>query len=222
MALKSRASIAALSLLASFALATDAEAAFNMRKMRLDLPHPASQMQDGKPQLAPIAYVIFCLKNTDQCEKGKDHDRVDLDADTWALLQTVNGEVNARIAPDPAKGTLDWSVSATVGNCNDYAVQKRKALIEKGLSPSALSLSVVITPWGEGHLVLTVRTDRGDYVLDNLRPSILAWDRTGYRFNSVQSAGDPEVWVEPGRGYLTHPRPDRVEGKSHDEQSASL
>ncbi|MDR3438197.1 transglutaminase-like cysteine peptidase, partial [Telmatospirillum sp.] len=104
-----------------------------------------------------------------------------------------------RITPDRAKGGFDWSIDTTYGNCNDYAVQKRKALLDKGYPASALSLSAVLTSWGEGHLVLTVRTDRGDYVLDNLRPTILSWDRTGYEFNRVQSLADPQTWVHPGK-----------------------
>ena len=33
---------------------------------------------------------------------------------------------------------------------------------------------------GEGHAVLTVKTDRGDFVLDNLTDEIRPWNATGY------------------------------------------
>jgi Bacterial transglutaminase-like cysteine proteinase BTLCP len=47
----------------------------------------------------------------------------------------------------------------------------------------------------EGHAVLTVTTDRGDYVLDNQTADILLWSRTGYRFVKRQSRSNLSVWV---------------------------
>ncbi|MDR3373417.1 MAG: transglutaminase-like cysteine peptidase [Ancalomicrobiaceae bacterium] len=154
-------------------------------------------MRETLPQAAPRAYVSFCVNNSDQCAPNGAHGRIQLTAETWQLIREVNRAVNTRITPDPTKGAYDWSLVAASGNCNDYAVQKRKALIDRGLPASALSLSVVLTRRGVGHLVLTVRTDRGDYVLDNLRRAIVAWDRTGYRFNRVQSVDNPQSWVLP-------------------------
>jgi len=43
--------------------------------------------------------------------------------------------------------------------------------------------------------VLTVTTDKGDYVLDNEREDILPWSETGYHFVKRQSQFDPNVWV---------------------------
>ena len=42
---------------------------------------------------------------------------------------------------------------------------------------------------------LTVRTDRGDFVLDNMKPQIRRWDKTGYVFIKRQSQKNPQVWV---------------------------
>ena len=49
---------------------------------------------------------------------------------------------------------------------------------------------------GEGHAILTVKTDRGEFVLDNLRDEILPWDETGYRFIKRQAQDDPNVWLD--------------------------
>ncbi|WP_164255819.1 transglutaminase-like cysteine peptidase, partial [Stenotrophomonas maltophilia] len=73
------------------------------------------------------------------------------------------------------------------GNCNDYVLLKRKLLIEAGWPKSALSMTVVRTAEGEGHLVLMVQTDRGDLILDNMREGILVWNRTGYEFIKRQA-----------------------------------
>jgi predicted transglutaminase-like cysteine proteinase len=43
--------------------------------------------------------------------------------------------------------------------------------------------------------VLTVITDKGDYVLDNQNEDILIWSETGYRFVKRQSQSNPKVWV---------------------------
>jgi predicted transglutaminase-like cysteine proteinase len=47
----------------------------------------------------------------------------------------------------------------------------------------------------ERHAVLTVTTDRGDYVLDNQTEDILLWSKTGYRFVKRQSQSNLNVWV---------------------------
>jgi len=47
----------------------------------------------------------------------------------------------------------------------------------------------------KGHAVLTVTTDKGDYVLDNQNDDILLWSETGYRFFKRQSQANPNAWV---------------------------
>jgi predicted transglutaminase-like cysteine proteinase len=54
---------------------------------------------------------------------------------------------------------------------------------------------VVRTEKGEGHAVLTVATDNGDYVLDNQNKNVLFWSKTRYQFIKRQSNVDPNVWV---------------------------
>jgi predicted transglutaminase-like cysteine proteinase len=48
---------------------------------------------------------------------------------------------------------------------------------------------------GNGHAVLTVTSDKGDYVLDNQTEKILLWSETGYHFVKRQSQSNPNVWV---------------------------
>jgi predicted transglutaminase-like cysteine proteinase len=43
-----------------------------------------------------------------------------------------------------------------------------------------------------------VKTDKGEFILDNQSESVLAWHDTGYRFVKRQSQGDQNVWVALG------------------------
>jgi predicted transglutaminase-like cysteine proteinase len=51
----------------------------------------------------------------------------------------------------------------------------------------------VKTSEGEGHAILIVKTDQGDYVLDNLARSLLSLRKSGYQVLSMSGA-DPLVW----------------------------
>ncbi len=156
-------------------------------------------LQDGADTAAQVAFTQFCDHYSDQCVGDGQQATVILTHDKMLDLIEVNARFNAAIAPDRANADYNnWSLTATTGHCNEYAVQKRKALRDRGWPVGALSLTVVRTPWDKGniaHMVLTVRTDRGDLVLDSLRRSVLTWDRTGYTGIMRQSASDPRRWV---------------------------
>lgn len=88
----------------------------------------------------------------------------------WQHLEEVNAEINARIKPrtdEEAFGVDDyWTLPLDTGgraegNCKHYALEKRRMLIEAGMSEDVLSLAIVRTPQGETHAVLVVATDRG-------------------------------------------------------------
>ncbi len=71
-------------------------------------------------------------------------------------------------------------------------------LMQAGWPREALLITVVRDKKGEGHAVLTVKTDKGDFVLDNQNQEVLSWAETGYRFVKRQSQSDPNVWVALG------------------------
>jgi predicted transglutaminase-like cysteine proteinase len=75
---------------------------------------------------------------------------------------------------------------------------KRRMLMQAGWPREALLVTVVRDKKGEGHAVLTVKTNRGDYILDNQVEDILLWSDTSYRFVKRQSQSDPNVWVALG------------------------
>ena len=88
-----------------------------------------------------------------------------------------------------------WAYPRGAGDCEDYVLEKRRDLMSKGISLSDLLITVVRKPDGEGHAVLTVRTDEGDYVLDNLTDAIKPWEETGYRYLKRQSTTHTGRWV---------------------------
>ena len=88
-----------------------------------------------------------------------------------------------------------WAYPNGVGDCEDYVLEKRRDLMREGLSPSNLLITVVRKRDGKGHAVLTVRTDKGDFILDNLTDAIRQWDQTGYVFLKRQSTDHPGTWV---------------------------
>ena len=81
------------------------------------------------------------------------------------------------------------------GDCEDYVLLKRRMLMQSGWPREALLVTAVRDEKDEGHAVLTVITDKGDYILDNQNKNILLWSETRYRFIKRQSQADPNVWV---------------------------
>jgi predicted transglutaminase-like cysteine proteinase len=93
-----------------------------------------------------------------------------------------------------------WAYPKGVGDCEDYVLEKRRTLNSKGLSLSNLLITVVRKPDGEGHAILTIRTDKGDFVLDNLNDVVRQWDNTGYRFLKRQASDHTGRWVSIREG----------------------
>lgn len=152
-------------------------------------------LETGVAVRPPPAFIAFCETWPEECRISAERE-IAADARTIALLAAVNVGVNRAIVPlaDPP-GRDVWRLDATHGDCDDYAVAKRHALMGHGLPASALRLAVTRTAWGERHLVLVVRTDRGDLVLDNLTDAILPVDRTGLVFETMQRPDKPRGWA---------------------------
>src|SRR5690606_7936840 len=93
-------------------------------------------------------------------------------SETMTILKRVNARVNAAIQPRNDGGADVWNASATSGDCEDYVLAKRRALIKAGIPASSLRIAYVKTRKGVGHAILVVRTSKGDFVLDNLNKSV--------------------------------------------------
>ena len=130
----------------------------------------------------------------------------------WRDLVRVNRWVNETVKPMTDMdhwGVIEkWSLPTDgYGDCEDYVLLKRKMLIDAGWPREALLITVVRDKKGEGHAVLTVKTDKGEFVLDNQNENVLAWTETGYRFVKRQSQSDPNVWVSLGDDRRRSPPP---------------
>ena len=97
-------------------------------------------------------------------------------------------------------GVVDrWDIPADgYGDCEDYVLTKREALIKLGVPQTALRITVVFAPHFVRHAVLTVATDKGNLVLDNLRDGVKPWSATPYKFVKRQSQTNPNLWVSIG------------------------
>jgi predicted transglutaminase-like cysteine proteinase len=84
------------------------------------------------------------------------------------------------------------------GDCEDYVLLKRRMLMQAGWPRQALLITVVRDLKGEGHALLTVKTDKGEFILDNQEDHILLWSETSYHFVKRQSQADQNVWVSLG------------------------
>ena len=158
----------------------------------------------GDVARAPIGWVEFCAENPGDCQGGGSQPRdIVMSQAAWRDLLRVNRWVNESIKP---MTDMDhWGViekcslpSDGYGDCEDYVLLKRKMLIDAGWPREALLITVVRDKKGEGHAVLTVKSDKGEFVLDNQNENVLAWTETGYRFVKRQSQSDPNVWVSLG------------------------
>jgi predicted transglutaminase-like cysteine proteinase len=150
--------------------------------------------------LPPVGYVDFCRRSPNDCRRsGRGSNRVTMTDERWKLLRQVNAYVNAKIAPvsdQELYGQAEyWAYPTDAGDCEDFLLLKKRFLEGLGFASGALLITVVLDEKGEGHAILTVATNQGDYVLDNRRDTILRWSDTRYRFLKRQSAEDPNRWV---------------------------
>ena len=93
-----------------------------------------------------------------------------------------------------------WELPMVAGDCEDYALMKRDLLFQLGLPLSTLLLTVGTDADGGGHAVLTVVTDRGDFVLDNVEQKVLLWRDAEISYLKRQSQSDPNAWVSLAEG----------------------
>ena len=150
--------------------------------------------------LPPIGFVKFCAGNPDDCKpNGQGASKLAMSPDRWNLLYQVNTYVNSKIAPVSDQDLYGqpefWAYPTDAGDCEDYVLLKKRYLQGLGFPASALLITVVLDEKNEGHAVLTVATDTGDFVLDNRRDDVLRWSDASYTFLKRQSKSDPRTWV---------------------------
>lgn len=189
--------IAAAALIAVFSFDVPSAHAF--------LARPALFAAIGRATKAPGGWLQLCAENAEECRPAADQAReVVLTPDLLQQLYEINKYVNDRVrwtSDSELYGKAErWTYPLDRGDCEDMVLLKRRMLTKAGWPQGALLITVVEErgPDRTHHAVLTVRSDRGEMILDNQTPEILFWYETNYRYLSRQSATDPNVWVSYG------------------------
>jgi predicted transglutaminase-like cysteine proteinase len=158
------------------------------------------------------AWIVLCQELPDECAVDIDEPEfVRMTPEVMDLVQAVNKHVNGTVSPITDRerwGVEDiWEYPVGhQGDCEDFQLLKRKLLTDAGLPKRAMRMTVVINELGEGHAVLTIRTDGDDLILDNRTGAILRWHETGYSFVKRESShrtGWVFVVPDPGAPVVT-------------------
>jgi predicted transglutaminase-like cysteine proteinase len=115
-----------------------------------------------------------------------------------ALARSVNDDVNRRIAPRSDRSVHGraekWTLPKTAGDCEDFALLKKKMLIDAGVAAGRLRLAQVMARNVPSHVVLIVDAGSEEYVLDNLARTITTRAGSRYVFLKVQSGTRAGGW----------------------------
>lgn len=158
-------------------------------------------MPTGEYTSQPIGHYELCQRLPEECGVRTARPRqLELTRGVWKTLMEVNNHVNTTIIPKTDMEVWGqeeyWGYPINgEGDCDDIVLEKRRLLLRQGLPASALLITVVRQPNGEGHAVLTVSSTFGDFILDNLEPRVLPWADTGYEFLKRQSERHTGRWV---------------------------
>jgi predicted transglutaminase-like cysteine proteinase len=158
----------------------------------------------GDVTRAPIGWAEFCNEQPLECKVQPTTPRdVVLSNKARSDLARINTWVNENVKPMTDLehwGVVEkWSYPDDgYGDCEDYVLLKRRMLMESGWPREALLITVVREKSGNGHAVLTVKTDKGEFILDNQEERVLLWSETNYRYVKRQSQSDPNRWVALG------------------------
>ena len=158
-------------------------------------------MQTEGRTTQPVGHYDFCKQYKKECSQtSRSEAPLQLTQALWNKIVQVNAQVNTAILPRTDMEIWGkeevWSYPTQYGDCEDYVLLKRRMLINAGFPVNTLLITVVRQSNGEGHAVLTVRTDRGDFILDNLEESVKNWSQTDYTYLKRQSARHSGQWVD--------------------------
>lgn len=159
-------------------------------------------LEEGNTRLPLIGQKGFCERNPEQCEITDSSTVVWVTKEVMDAIDDVHEDVQRRIEPatdQEVHGVEEkWVLDPWKGDCEDYVLTKRAFLIRRGLPANALRITYVLDEDGEGHLVLTVKSDLGEIVLDNKKDSVVWWDEwrsLPYEWIKRTSGRDPKTWV---------------------------
>jgi predicted transglutaminase-like cysteine proteinase len=125
-------------------------------------------MHTGGRTAQPVGHYEFCRKLPQECnERTPKQAPVELTRKLWATIVNINNSVNTRITPrtDMEQWGKEevWSYPDNgLGDCEDYALEKRRELMSVGIPAGNLLMTVARQPNGDGHAVRG-RTSLGEF-----------------------------------------------------------
>jgi predicted transglutaminase-like cysteine proteinase len=178
-------------------------------QMLTALPSSSGPAAMTSHPVTPVpGWIRFCKQRPEECAVNRSEPAtITLTPQLWETLTRINRQVNATITPVTDIehwGVEDhWGLAEDgYGDCEDYQLVKRERLVAAGFPRRVLRMTAVIDGDGEPHAVLMVRTDRGDFVLDNKRNAVLPWRRSGYIYLQ-REASTGATWVSLGGAFAS-------------------
>ena len=149
----------------------------------------------------PIGHYNFCKTHHRECSyRSASSSPMVMTRQAWEAMVEVNTTVNRSIIPLTDQELFGveeyWAYPVKAGDCEDYVLLKQKKLLQLGFKPSDLLITIVAQSDGSGHAVLTVTTDEGDFILDNMNDDIRLWSDTDYTFLKRQSSRNTGQWTK--------------------------
>ena len=129
--------------------------------------------------------------------------RIEVSADMLPAVKKINLQINNKITwqSDLDRYGLEerWTMPLAFdlgryGDCEDFALEKRRLLLQMGIPAGALALATTTSKATGSHALLVIRTTQGDYVLDNTTPWVLPWAETDYKWITIQEGGNLLQW----------------------------
>ncbi|WP_120502048.1 transglutaminase-like cysteine peptidase [Roseovarius sp. EL26] len=158
----------------------------------------SNRIQPKRQMAAPSGAVELCSRYAWACATSSGGAKIS--SLQIPAVQKINRRINqsVRSVPDQRQyRTKDvWALpTRTGGDCEDYALAKKLKLVQMGYAPEELLIATVVHKKLGPHAVLVIRTEQGDYVLDNLTNRVLLWKETNYFFVQMQNPQNPKQWV---------------------------
>lgn len=156
-------------------------------------------LKTGGVSKTPFGHYEYCKRGGRHCGSQSAVAPAKMSESRWAKVRLINTAVNKQIKPVldiNSRGVNEyWEIPKTQGDCEDFALLKRSRMMAAGFKGSQLPLTKVRLPNGQAHIVLVVRTNQGDYMLDNLSNRVQPVSKVRYRFLSMQASNNANNWL---------------------------
>ncbi|RAK60779.1 hypothetical protein DJ021_13670 [Phenylobacterium hankyongense] len=168
-----------------------------------ELLAPAAEPLEAVVRRADIVTSVAFVDPATEAHAAQEAGPPAMTPELWSKLNRINDRVNRAILERTdldTYGTTDyWTTpledGQRYGDCEDFVLEKQRALIAAGVPRRALNIALVTTSRGEGHAVLLVSTRAGDFVLDNMSAWVTPWRQAPYRWRQRQVNGDAFAWA---------------------------